>query len=69
MKLEQVTKYRSSHRSCSVKIDVLKNLVKFTGKHLYQSLFFNKLAGLGSPNLRTTASINIIEKFENVKKN
>ena len=26
---------------------VLKNFTKFTGKHLCQSLFFNKVAGLG----------------------
>ena len=25
---------------------VLRNFAKFTGKHLYQSLFFNKVAGL-----------------------
>ena len=25
---------------------VLKNFAKFTGKHLYQSLFFNKVTGL-----------------------
>ena len=25
---------------------VLRNLTKFTGKHLWQSLFFNKVAGL-----------------------
>ena len=31
---------------CSIKIDVLKNFAKFTGKHLYQSLFFNKVADL-----------------------
>ena len=31
---------------CSVKKGVLTNFVKFTGKHLYQSLFFNKTAGL-----------------------
>ena len=34
---------RSSHRRCSVKKDVLRNFPKFTGKHLRQSLFFNKL--------------------------
>ena len=34
---------RSSHHRCFVKIDVLKNVVKFTGKHLCQSLFFNKV--------------------------
>ena len=28
------------------KIGVLKNFAKFTGKHLCQSLFFNKVAGL-----------------------
>ena len=28
-----------------LKINVLKNFVKFTGKHLCQSPFFNKVAG------------------------
>ena len=28
------------------KKDVLRNFAKFTGKHLYQNLFFNKVAGL-----------------------
>ena len=37
--------YRSSHRRCSVKKSVLGNFAKFTGKHLCQSLFFNKVAG------------------------
>ena len=37
--------YRSSHRWCSVKKSVLRNFTKFTGKHLCQSLFFNKVAG------------------------
>ena len=32
-------------QSCSVKKSVLKNIAKFTGKHLCQSLFFNKVAG------------------------
>ena len=31
---------------CSIKIGVLKNFAKFTGKHLCQSLFFNKVTGL-----------------------
>ena len=34
-----------SYRTCSVKNDVLKNFAKFTGKHLCQSLFLNKVAG------------------------
>ena len=25
---------------------ILKNVAKFTGKHLYQSFYFNKIAGL-----------------------
>ena len=37
---------RSSHQNCFVKIDVLRNFVKFTGKYLCQNLFFNKVAGL-----------------------
>ena len=36
----------SSHRSCSVRKGVLRTLAKFTGKHLCQSLFFNKVADL-----------------------
>ena len=35
--------YRSSHRRCSVRKGVVKNFAKFTGKHLCQSLFINKL--------------------------
>ena len=33
-------------QSCSVKKSVLKIFPKFTGKHLYQSIFFNKVPGL-----------------------
>ena len=33
-------------RRCSVKKVFLKNFAKFTVTHLYQSLFFNKVAGL-----------------------
>ena len=33
-------------RRCSVKKDVFKNFPKFTGKHLCQSLFFDKFAVL-----------------------
>ena len=31
---------------CSVKTGVLKSFVLFTGKHVCQSLFFNKVADL-----------------------
>ena len=37
---------RCSHRRCSVRKDVFKNFAKFTGKHLCQSHFFNKVVGL-----------------------
>ena len=39
-------KFKSSHRRCSVKKGVLRNFVKFTGKHLCQSLFLIKLQAL-----------------------
>ena len=47
-----IAKYRASNcfkieaaiQRCSVKKGVLKNLAKFTGKPLYQSLFLNKVA-------------------------
>ena len=35
---------RSSHRRCFGKKGVLRNFTIFTGKHLCQSLFFNKVA-------------------------
>ena len=38
--------YRSSCPEVFCKKGVLKNFAKFTGKHLCQSLFFNKVAGL-----------------------
>ena len=41
-----INKDKSSHQRCSLKKSVLKNVTKFTGKHLRQSLFFNKVAGL-----------------------
>ena len=34
------------NRKCSVKKGVLKRFTKFAGKHLCQSLFFNKIGGL-----------------------
>ena len=37
---------RSSRPEVFCKKDVLRNFAKFTGKHLCQSLFFNKVAGL-----------------------
>ena len=37
---------RRSHQRCTERKSVLRNFIKFTGKHLYQSLFLNKVAGL-----------------------
>ena len=37
--------FRSSHWRCSVTKGVLRNFPKFTGKHLWQNLFFNKVPG------------------------
>ena len=35
-------RYRNSRPEVFCKNGVLRNFAKFTGKHLYQSLFFNK---------------------------
>ena len=35
-------------KRCTVRKGVLRNFAKFTGKHLCQILFFNKVAGLGT---------------------
>ena len=43
---EILTIVRSSHQSCSVTKGVLRNFAKFTGKHLCQNFFFNKVADL-----------------------
>ena len=44
--LKSYTLYSSSHQRCSIRIGDLRNFAKFTGKHLCQSLFFNKVADL-----------------------
>ena len=45
---------RSSRLEMFCKKDVLKHFTKFTGKHLFQSLFLNKVARLGAVNSRAT---------------
>ena len=37
---------RSIHWMCSVKKDFLRNFAKFTGKHMCQGLFFNKVTSM-----------------------
>ena len=46
-RLYNLPSFRSSHWRCSVRKGVLGNFAKFTGKHMWQSLFFNKVAGWG----------------------
>ena len=43
--------YRSSLPEVLCKKGVLRNFTKFTGKHLCQGLFLNKVAGLRAANL------------------
>ena len=42
----KLIQFRSSHRRCSLKQGDIKNFARLTGKHLCQSLFLNKVAGL-----------------------
>ena len=51
MEVSNFLRVRSSHQRCSVRKGLLRNFTKFTGKHLCQSLFFNKVAGLRPVNL------------------
>ena len=44
-------KSRSSHQRCFVRKGILRNFEKLTGKHMCQSLFFNKVAGLRAATL------------------
>ena len=53
--------YRSSHWKCFIRKGVLRNFAKFTGKHLSQSVFFNKVARL-RPASCTPQACNFIKK-------
>ena len=61
---------RSSHRKYSIKKGLLKNFVKFTGKHFCQSLFFDKGKGLRpankTENLVQLFSCEFCEIFRNI---
>ena len=43
---KQLTAFKNSHPEVFCKKGVLRNFTKFTGKHLCQNLFFNKVAWL-----------------------
>ena len=49
--ISRIATFRSSHQCCSVKKGVLKIFTKFTGNHLCQGLFFNKVASLSPATL------------------
>ena len=49
--------YRRSPRRYCIEKGVLNIFVKFTGKHLCQSLFFNKVAGLRPEKARIISSL------------
>ena len=42
--MKKTTYFKSSHQRCSIRKGILRYFAKFTGKHLCQSLFFNKVA-------------------------
>ena len=44
-KIDELADMQKQPQEVFCKICVLRNLAKFTGKHLYQSLFFNEVAG------------------------
>ena len=52
-----------------MKKGVLGNFTKFTGKHLCQSLFFNKVAGLRPIKKETLAQVFSCEFYEISKNN
>ena len=57
--------FRSSHRKCSLIKGVLRNFAKFTGKHLCQTLFFNKVGGLRlATSLKHTFSCEFLRNFK-----
>ena len=59
---------RSSHQRCSVIRGVLRNFVKFKGKHLCQSLFFNKVVDLNFIKKETLEQVFSCEFYKISKK-
>ena len=52
--------FRSSHWRYFIKIGVLKNFIKFTGKHLRRSLFFS-IASLGKRHRHRCFPVNLVK--------
>ena len=57
---------RSSHQRCSIKKRVLRNFAKYTGKHLSQSPFLNKVV-FNFIKKQTLAQVFSCEFWENFK--
>ena len=53
---------RSSHQRCSVRKGVLRDFAKFTGKNLWQSLFFNKVAGWACNSFKNRPPATLLKK-------
>ena len=61
------TLLRSSHRGCSVKKGVFKNLRKFTGKHLCWSYFSTKLLAFRPATLlNSDSNTDVFQIFKNI---
>ena len=56
---------RSSHRRRSVRKSFIRNFVKFTGKHLRQSLFLKNVAGTEEETLEQVFSCEFYEISKN----
>ena len=62
--------YRSSHQRCSVMKRVLRNFIKFTGKHLWKSLYFNKVRPEACNFIKTeTPAREFSREFYHISKN
>ena len=64
-KLNHSVKSRNSHQRCLKINGVFRNFARFAGKHLCQSLFFNKVAGLRTMALAQVFSCEFSKTFKN----
>ena len=58
---------RSSHERCSTNKGFLRKIAKMTGKHLCQSLLFNKVEGLRSATLLKRDSGTVVFVWSNIE--
>ena len=67
---KNVKNNKTSRRRCSVRKVFLRNFTKFTGKHLCQSLFFNKVAGAACNFIKKETLAQVLScKFCEISKN